>query len=70
MITIEKFLTRVDRFKQETGRSDFQIGMNAAHDHKLLERLRSGADLRTRTMDRIDEWMRKEKKKCRKKTAR
>lgn len=63
MITKKKFLKRVDDFRELTGISDFLIGQRAVNDNKIIGRIRDGADLRTETMDKIDAWMKKEKRK-------
>lgn len=51
-------LPEIEKFLRETGIAETTFGQRATGDWKLLERLRDGGDVRTRTADKIRAWMR------------
>ena len=57
MSTREKFLSDVEAFLARTGMPPSIFGKKAVNDPAFVQRLREGIDPRTRTMDRVVDFM-------------
>jgi hypothetical protein len=57
MSTQEILLAEVERFLKRHDMAPTTFGLRAVNDAKLVANLRSGLDVRTRTADRIREFM-------------
>lgn len=53
----DALLHEIDAFLARTGMEPSRLGKDAVNDPAFVHRLRAGADVRTRTVDRIREFM-------------
>ena len=53
MSTHEQFLSEIEQFLEDENMAPTKFGLKALNDAKFVANLRSGADVTTRTMDRV-----------------
>jgi hypothetical protein len=53
----DDLLCEIDAFLDRTGMEPSRLGKDAVNDPAFVHRLRAGADVRTRTVDRIRKFM-------------
>lgn len=58
MSTHEQFLAEIETFLKGNNIAPTTFGLRSVNDAKFVQKLRSGADVTTRTMDRVREFMR------------
>lgn len=63
MSTRDRLLHDIERFVERTGITARTFGKRAVNDNRLVERLRSGLDVTTQTMDSCYEFMRRNARK-------
>lgn len=51
-------LTRFDAFSNATGLTQSQVGVEIGNDWKLLQRLQDGCNIQTKTLERMDKFLR------------
>lgn len=59
MSTSDQLLREIEEFMAATGLKEWQVGKGAVNDAMFVSRLRSGAQPRTDTLDRVREFMKK-----------
>lgn len=63
LVMAQKLLDSIEQFLTETGMGDFQFGMKAASNGRLVERLRSGSRVWPETESRVRAFIRSERKR-------
>lgn len=62
MSTHQQFLSEIESFLEAENMAPTKFGLKALNDAKFVANLRAGADVTTRTMDRVREFITKSKK--------
>lgn len=63
MTITETLLAKVEAFLAETGMSESAFGVKALNDGKFVPRLRSGAGITTKTIDKVERFIAAEREK-------
>ena len=61
MSTREALLAEIEKFLRDTGMSPTAFGLKSLNDSALVSRLRKGADLRSANIDKIRDFMARER---------
>jgi len=62
MSTHQQFLSEIEQFLEAENMAPTKFGLKAVNDAKFVANIRSGADVTTRTMDRVREFISGQKK--------
>lgn len=62
MSDVETLLAEIDAFIRPRGMADATFGTRCVNDGKFVRRLRAGADLRTKTMERVRQFICEQKR--------
>jgi hypothetical protein len=60
----EEFLREIERFLADRDMSPTRFGLLALNDREFVRRLRRGSDVRTRTIEKVRQFMSSEKSKA------
>jgi len=60
----EQFLREIEQFLAEQGMSPSRFGLLALNDREFVRRMRRGSDVRTRTIEKVKQFMASERQKA------
>jgi len=60
----EQFLREIEQFLAEQGMSPSRVVLLALNDREFVRRMRRGSDVRTRTIEKVKQFMASERQKA------